>query len=274
MGLAENFCHGNGFVIFWGHSDKSAYRRALRYDLLMKTLIRVAVVVGVLLAASAVAQVNGVPASVTSIGTLGRGMTPGVPASVTSLGPNGWNVPCCIVPTRPLPLIPSAMGFRDPRFNRDGRAHFLPGSGPFFVPFPVGYPVPYPVPVMPEYVEDQTTQQPEPEPEGNYPPATIFDRRPTRTPQAAAQAVERQPDSIKPVVETAPHPERPQEPTLVIFKDGKKIEVLNFAIVGDTLYELSPEYRKIPLADLDVPATVKANDDRGLEFHVPKHKGS
>ena len=30
--------------------------------------------------------------------------------------------------------------------------------------------------------------------------------------------------------------------------------------------------KKISLADLDVPATVKANDDRGMEFKVPAQK--
>ncbi len=237
----------------------------------MQTVMRAAVVLGIaLLAAAAVAQVHGVPASVTSIGTPGRGMTPGVPASVTSLGPNGWNVPCCVVPTRPLPLIPSAMGFRDPRFNRDDRAHFLPGS-PIFVPFPVGYPVAYPVPVMP-YAE-QPPEEDEQAQEAAYPPATIFDRRPARTP-VAAPAQERQPAPAAPVVASAPQPERPQEPTVIIFKNGNKAEILNFAIVGETLFELSPEYRKIPLAELDVPATVKANDDHGVEFHIPTPKGS
>ncbi len=223
-----------------------------------------------LLAVTAMAQVNGVPASVTSPGTPGRGMAPGVPASITSLGPNGWTGPCCVVPTQPLPLIPSAMGFRDPRFNLDGRAHNLHGR-PVFVP--VGYPVAYPVPVMPEYVQEPQEADQESEPDAQYPPATIFDRRPTRAPQRVRVA-EAEPASEKPVAVVPAQPERPQEPTTVIFKDGKRIDVLNFAIVGDTLYELSPEHRKIPLADIDVPATQKANDDRGVDFHVPPHRGS
>ncbi len=223
-----------------------------------------------LLTTLAVAQVHGVPASVTSIGTPGRGMTPGVPASVTSLGPRGWSGSCCRpFPTGPLPLIPSAMGFRDPRFNPDGRAHHLPGSA-VFVPYPVGYPVAYPVPVMPVYEEQQQTDDAQAEPE--YAPATIFDRRPTRAPRPATVSEPEAAPAPEPAA--APQPEREQEPTLLVFKDGKQLEIRNFAIVGETLYELSPEYRKIALSELDLPATIKVNDDRGVDFHLPAHKGS
>ena len=39
--------------------------------------------------------------------------------------------------------------------------------------------------------------------------------------------------------------------------------------MGQTVYVLDDRTQKIPLANLDVPATVKANDDRGMEFRVP-----
>lgn len=59
-------------------------------------------------------------------------------------------------------------------------------------------------------------------------------------------------------------------PTLLIFRDGHQKEVGNYAIVGQNLLDLTPQHHaKIPLSDLDVPATVKANDDRGVTFRVP-----
>ena len=59
-------------------------------------------------------------------------------------------------------------------------------------------------------------------------------------------------------------------PTVLIFRDRHQEEVHNYAIVGQTLWNFAPQHtEKIPLADLDVVATVKANDDRGLTFHVP-----
>lgn len=51
------------------------------------------------------------------------------------------------------------------------------------------------------------------------------------------------------------------------------MEIGNYVIVGNTLFNLSGEYRqyKIALADIDLDATVKANEDRGIEFHLPKN---
>jgi hypothetical protein len=46
--------------------------------------------------------------------------------------------------------------------------------------------------------------------------------------------------------------------------------VNNYAIVSQTLYDLTPGHpRKIALADLDLPATEKQNDDRGVTFQLP-----
>jgi len=58
--------------------------------------------------------------------------------------------------------------------------------------------------------------------------------------------------------------------TVLIFRDQRQQEVRNYAIVGRTLWNFAPQRtEKIPLSDLDLPATAKANDDRGLTFRVP-----
>jgi hypothetical protein len=62
---------------------------------------------------------------------------------------------------------------------------------------------------------------------------------------------------------------KPGEPTVLVFRDGHKQQVTNYAIMGDTLYVFDQARKKIALADLDMAATVKANDDQGLEFKVP-----
>jgi hypothetical protein len=62
---------------------------------------------------------------------------------------------------------------------------------------------------------------------------------------------------------------KPGEPTVLVFHDGHKQEVTNYAIMGDTLYAFDKGRQKIALADLDMTATVKANDAQGLEFRVP-----
>ncbi len=65
-------------------------------------------------------------------------------------------------------------------------------------------------------------------------------------------------------------PDVPQEPTLLIFKDGHKVQLENYAIVGANLVDLSPGHqRAIALADLDLGATRQQNDERGVTFHGP-----
>jgi hypothetical protein len=59
-------------------------------------------------------------------------------------------------------------------------------------------------------------------------------------------------------------------PTVLIFRDRRQKEVSNYAIVGQNLLDLTPQHHeKIPLANLDLQATAKANDDRGVTFRVP-----
>jgi hypothetical protein len=62
----------------------------------------------------------------------------------------------------------------------------------------------------------------------------------------------------------------PDPATLLIFRDQHKLEIQNYAIVGQTLWNFSPQRtQKIPLSSLDLPATEKANEDRGVDFHLP-----
>ena len=62
----------------------------------------------------------------------------------------------------------------------------------------------------------------------------------------------------------------PGQPTVLVFRDQRKQEVQNYAIVGQTLWIFSPQRtEKIPLAEIDLAASAKANEDRGVEFRVP-----
>jgi hypothetical protein len=64
-------------------------------------------------------------------------------------------------------------------------------------------------------------------------------------------------------------------PTVLVFRDQHKKEVQNYAIIGQTLWNFAPQHtEKIPLSDLDLTATAKANDDRGVDFRTPvTHEG-
>lgn len=58
--------------------------------------------------------------------------------------------------------------------------------------------------------------------------------------------------------------------TVLVFRDQHKQEVHNYAIVGQTLWNFTPQRtQKIPLAELDLTATARANEDQGVTFRVP-----
>ena len=60
-------------------------------------------------------------------------------------------------------------------------------------------------------------------------------------------------------------------PTELVFRDKHTEEVQNYAIVGQTFWILNAEKaRKFPIAQLDIPATQKANEDRGVDFQLPE----
>jgi hypothetical protein len=71
-----------------------------------------------------------------------------------------------------------------------------------------------------------------------------------------------------------PRPEakpEPPRPAVLIFRDKHVREVKNYAIVGPTLWIFNEQRAtKVPLSSLDVDATTKINDERGVEFSLPK----
>ena len=97
---------------------------------------------------------------------------------------------------------------------------------------------------------------------------------PTRYPSADsdyAPVLPAQPQPI-PQEQAAVRDATPNEPSVLVFRDGRKREVSNYAIMGQTVYVFDKGTQRIALSDLDVPATIKANDDRGLEFKLPPQK--
>jgi hypothetical protein len=64
----------------------------------------------------------------------------------------------------------------------------------------------------------------------------------------------------------------PSPATVLVFRDQHQQEIRNYAIADSTLWVLSDHVvaKKVPLAELDLDATTKANDERGVEFQVPR----
>jgi hypothetical protein len=206
-----------------------------------------------LLSTSAVwAQINAAPPSVTSMGFGGRAIN-GAPPSVTSLGPRGFAP--AFNPAFPNSRTAAGMnsGFRAHHTHRRPR-------------FPQGDLVYYATPYYGYYDNGTDAQNYAPEDEYNGGP-TIFDRRgpgyvpPVPEPENPFQDASAAPAEAVPEQST---------PTVLVFKDGHRLEVENYAIVGSTLYDLTEGHRrKVALDDLDLTATAKQNDDRGIDFHLP-----
>jgi hypothetical protein len=130
---------------------------------------------------------------------------------------------------------------------------------PVFLPYPV-YAAPY------SQVVEQT-------------PSTVADRG-----NDLARELERLTDEVERLREEqaareqarlTPPPHRPSaeenvSTTILVFRDGHRSEVRNYAIVGQTLWVFTEQRaRKIPISDLDVEATKKVNSDRGVEIPFP-----
>jgi len=231
------------------------------------------------------AQVHGLPPSVTSIGFDGSDDTArGIPPSVTSLGPNNFVDAqlflrnCCsnyfwspgYWPSGPMPPLAPRR-----RHHHDDQT---------LVAVPAYIPVPYAVPYATETDEDS----------GEYLDAddlapgeagravrqiaSSFGAPGTRD-SGSKRAVRR--NSGKGTArDSAPKEETAAEKsddsvtvqptTVLVFKDGHRSDVVNYAIVGDALFDFAEgRARKILLADLDLAATRKANDDRGVDFQIP-----
>lgn len=226
-------------------------------------------VLTLIVGAPAQAQIHGIPPSVTSIPNhVPPFGVPNIPPSVTSLGPYGY---CCQRPSNiPYrnPAFPNPYNRRGFRNNRYGLGYGYSYAAPYYYyPYPSddssyygdggGAPYLYSGP-----------------PEGQTPPAEqtlhiIVDSAPQKY-APRDEMPEPQPEGRAATIPDA----KPGVPTLLIFRDGHKQQVTNYAIMGQTLYVFDDRTKKIALADLDVPATIKANDDQGVEFQVPKAKQS
>ncbi len=133
---------------------------------------------------------------------------------------------------------------------------FSPFFGsPFFGGYGYGYPL-----FWPDYEQPapQYVQAPEPEPE-RIVERVIEQPEPAPQPQASAGA--------------QPEPELPA--TVLVYRDQHREEIRNYAIVDSTVYVFFPDGRrkKVPLSDLDLAATQRVNDDRGVDVRVPGRKG-
>ena len=184
--------------------------------------------------------------------------------------------PIGVPPMLPVPGANNGAGNSFHHHHHDSD-DFARGAYPVYVPYPVVVD-PY---SMYQAPPDQAEEETDDPPVAQGP--TVFERRTpgdvTATQSFAAPSVEEPASAASDASPAQPEsassqPVQPQEPNVLVFRDGHQLEVQNYAIVGDFLYDFTPGHtRKVPLSQLDLPATVKANDDRGLDFTLPGSKG-
>jgi hypothetical protein len=115
------------------------------------------------------------------------------------------------------------------------------------------------------------SQQPPPyesEPD-SQPPQGAYPYGPPPQPPYASQGTPNAPTSA-PAPETIP----PVQAITLVLNSGQTLQVQNYAIVGDTFWNLSSQpVRKIPLTAINLPASTKATEAAGAEFPAinPSH---
>ncbi len=78
-----------------------------------------------------------------------------------------------------------------------------------------------------------------------------------------------------PASSTKAEAQLPQPPAILVYGDGHTEEISSYAIIGRAIYTKSNYWtsgtwtRTIQIADLDLPATFKQNQQRGVKFELP-----
>jgi hypothetical protein len=81
------------------------------------------------------------------------------------------------------------------------------------------------------------------------------------------------PVALEPAGAAVPLPALP--PAVLVYRDGRTEEIGKYMIEGDALYTNADYWstgswsRKIPLAQVDIPASLKLNQERGSKFSLP-----
>lgn len=75
----------------------------------------------------------------------------------------------------------------------------------------------------------------------------------------------------QPSVTPPPAVQTKSVPTVFVYRDGRSLEARNYAIFGQTLWVFGDETtRRIPLSALNLPATLKLNEEHGIDVALPK----
>jgi hypothetical protein len=166
----------------------------------------------------------------------------------------------------PRPVVPPVASRSTFTFRPNVANHvrtpriWIPSTVPFYDPFYWGTPAYYPQ-QQPEVT--QTAQDDEGQRQ-IYELSNQVEQLTQEVQRLHDEQQLRQPPP-EPVIQT------PQPPTVLVFRDGHQIETQGYAIVGSTIWVFVGQATgKFPISDLNLEATQKANDERGIRFLLPR----
>ncbi len=100
------------------------------------------------------------------------------------------------------------------------------------------------------------------------PPGMMFQAGRTRSARAEIPAAS--PKLIEVPSTAGSAARKPLPPAMFILMSGERIEVRRYLLTHDRMYlTVDHQQRTIPLAMLDISATVAANHERGIEMRIP-----
>lgn len=192
----------------------------------------------------------------------------GIPASVTSPRPDGT-----------LRGIPGSV--TDPRASFGFRGSLSFGNRRPLEPFHHRRPAPVvvvPYYAYPYFYDYSAYEEPQPAVQTVQPQVIVIKDETSHSDDSSRYGEhsfeEREPahqEAVQPRPAPAAQPEDAGPPTTLVYRDGHKSELRNYAIVGSELLDLtkSPVIKRIPLASLDLDATRRENEENGVDFYLP-----
>jgi hypothetical protein len=187
-------------------------------------------------------------------------------------------------PFRPFPGRFVPRPFFPGRFHHH-RGFFFAGSfgfSSFASPFWYGYPGLYPAYSYPLVAYSNSAESYYPSPDIPYPLDNSYfanaedqrriEDRLDRLEDRMNRFLDEQYEKSNPPTATRREPKaEPNPATILVFRDKHTEAVNNYAVIGGTVWIFTEERaKKVPLRDLDLEATARQNEARGVEFQVAK----
>lgn len=224
-----------------------------------------------------------------------------VSAQVRGTGAAGFGISAGSAGIRPAGSAPSAAGFPG-HVMAGGSARFhqghAPGRGALLFPYPYFYPDSdagndfQPAAQPQVIVVPASTPAPPPAPpaareslliewQGDHFVRTTMSAKAASGGQTMPDYSEKSALSSPAAGRSAPGSKdaaqkaRELPPAVLVFHDGRREEVSEYTIMSGTIYSKADYWttgswtRKIQIADLDVPATLRLNQERGVKFVLP-----